>query len=598
MSDFLVTAQSKIKEKQLAFLANEVSTLTAIDTEDEALFQMHVEEALNEYQEGSFPLFSPILAERHQVPFKEHTLRNFREALEDVLILNDEQDNIGVSLVNQFNTVYSEKKRLLERISQLNNLSGDLNLIAGNDSQNTIYLKESFQDASAMDEGYIIDGVSKATISTREGILTLARDSSVDLSKDARIAQITGNGSAGASHVARKLTTTERNGNETERYHFLEEMDKDYHKNPDVLLDSRPDTIFEYELANVPDWFKSERKNYDFKWTYGQKTGERLRLKLQVDLGEVGPINWISLIPYYPYGATGRILLHSIHTSSDGFDYEPLYLNQSVLDQELTEHPQSYQLEELFSGNTDPSKAQHTGQGVWVFPERQARYVEIVLDQDQSYSELLGQAVYYISSEEENYRIQIPEPAELKDAVPGDYIRTLDGKRVTYTKEIQATTEGWRYAIGLRDIHLMRYSYTPKALFVSKRLELDEGEIAKVMLYANEIIPTDYQDIISTMNDWITYEISFDDSNWTRISPSHHEPVNDEFPPKIVEVNGSEIDLASAFQIHKTLIKTDGPATGVRLRIVLSRPEDDSFKFTTPLLEDVALKIEKKGDTI
>lgn len=593
MSDFDLETKSHIKEAQLAFLAEEVAALGMVDTADEALFQGLVKEALDQYQPGNHALFQPIPALRHQLPWKEDTLRNFREALADIAILDREQDGLGAFLVDSFNAVHSEKKRLLDRVGRLNNLTGDLNLLAGNDTGAVQYFKESFQDAGAMDESFLIDGVQRATLSLREGILTLGRLESEDLSAQARVAQVSGNGRPGVGQVARKMVVKDRY-EEKEAFRFLSELDADYHAQVDSLLDGRPDTVFEYEMANVPESFKASRRHFDFSWAKGQPEGERLRLKLVFDLGEAGPLNWISLIPYYPYGSTGRLLLHSLQTSADGFRYDPVYPNHRVLNQSLSESPKSHQLEELFSGNTDPALANHTGQGVWVFPERTARYVEIVLDQDQSYPELLAQEVYTLSLDDEKRAVQIPAPEELKQAAPGEYMRTLDGERVVYTKELEAVT-GWRYAIGLRDVHLMRHTYAEKSLFVSRRYPVD-GEISRVVLYANEVIPASYQELVATMNDWIVYEVSFDDTNWHRISPMHHEPVNDHFPPKILEVNGSAVDLAAAFQIHKTQIETDGSADGVRLRITLSRPEGADHRHSTPLLEDVALKIEKKED--
>ena len=91
------------------------------------------------------------------------------------------------------------------------------------------------------------------------------------------------------------------------------------------------------------------------------------------------------------------------------------------------------------------------------------------------------------------------------------------------------------------------------------------------MLYANEIIPQSYLDIVSKNNDWIVYEVSFDDTNWIRISPMHQEPLTETFPAKILEVNGAEIDLASAFQIHKEMVQTTDPHH-LRLKITISRP--------------------------
>ena len=179
----------------------------------------------------------------------------------------------------------------------------------------------------------------------------------------------------------------------------------------------------------------------------------------------------------------------------------------------------------------------------------------------------------------------------------GEYTRQVNGEALIYLKQVQATNEGWRHVIGIRDINLMSYLFEEKSSFISKRYEAN-GEISKVMLYANEKIPNSYMELIKENNSWIKYELSFDDTNWFEISPMHHEPVSNIFPPKIIEVNGNEIDLASAFQVHKQLVKTEEKATGVRIRITLKRPIGENFNQTTPILEDFALRVVKKEVSI
>ena len=117
----------------------------------------------------------------------------------------------------------------------------------------------------------------------------------------------------------------------------------------------------------------------------------------------------------------------------------------------------------------------------------------------------------------------------------------------------------------------MKYNYTPKSLYVSKKYEID-GKIKRVTLYANEIIPQEYQDVVSKMNDWVQYEISFDDLTWYRISPMHHEPVNNEFPPKIIEINGKTLNEDMSFELYKQYIGMDKYPKQIRFRIILSRP--------------------------
>ena len=594
MSDFNLSHKSKIKERQLDFLSKKASDILNIDAEEQDIDGI-VQQIEDIYQDKlGTPLFEKRRAERHQLPFREDFESNMIEVREDVSILSDEHHRSSVFLKDSFNEIHSEKKRLTARINRLNSLASDLSLVTGEDDVNTIYAKESFQDADAMDESFAIDSVSKADIHTGEGILTLKRSENKNLSENARVVHLSGNGDPGTDHVTRRFVTVDNNGQPVEAYRFINSEDPDRNKSVEDILDSRPDTIFEYQRINVPEKFKQDRRNYNFNWASSQEEGDRLRMKLVVELPEEETINWITLDPYYADNANGRIVVKSIKSSMNGFDYEPLYEGQMELNQTINATAQTYRLGDLFTGKNTPEKGNYSGQGVWSFPQRQARFIEFVLEQPQSYREIVGQAVYYLIRSNNTFPIQIAEPEELKNAEAGDYVRTIDGERVTYRKEIQASTAGWRYAIGIRDIGLMQHQYDQKSHFISKPYKAPR-DIERLVLYSKEILPESYLDIVSKNNDWIQYEVSFDDMDWTRISPMHQEPLNDDFPPKILEVNTRAIDLTEAFQVHKKLVESENP-TQVRLRITMQRPEEQGFENTTPIVEEVALKMTLKGE--
>lgn len=597
MSDFQLTSKSTIKENQLAFLANQAKE--ALGEGASVLdIETYAQTAYALYQERmGKPLFFPRRAERFQLPFREDVLDNMEEIIADMQIIAAEHNTASKFLVDTFNIVHSEKKRLSSRINSLNNLVGELSLLSGETGANTAFFKESFQDSTALDNSYALENVVKAQLSIEEGILTLGRKSTKNLSETASIAQILGNGEAGTGHLSKKFVTTDKEGVETEAFRFLNQFEPEQNKDPAVLLDNRPDTLFEYQMVNVPTEFKNYHRNYNFEWTKGAPDAETLRLKIVVELNQEELLNWISLFPYYANNSATSITIYSIRTSADGFDYQPLYEDKQVLNQTINNTPQTYQLDALFDGSTIASEANYTGQGVWSFPQRKTRFIEFVIDQEQSYAEIIGQEVYTAKLNDMEFGVQIPAPEELKNAEPGEYLRTIDGQRVVYTKTIEATNQGWRYAIGVRDIQLMQYQFEEKSYFVSKRYHSEE-ELSRLVLYANEIIPESYLDIVSKNNDWIIYEVSFDDTNWFRVSPMHHEPLNDAFPAKILELNGSEIDLASAFQVHKTLVKTAEAVHDVRLKITLTRPTTEGFENTSPIVEDVALKVEKKGGAL
>lgn len=600
MADYNLINKNLIKNKQLRFLTKEAVMDFDIDTENEISFNQYAQDLLKNFYEIDTvePLFNPIPYVAYQLPWKEDVLKNFREIHADLTILNEEQNNLGQILVDNFNFVESEKKRLFNRIDTLRNLTGDLSLISNENNGNIVYIKDSFQSVDLMDDVFSASSIQKVSLMTNEGIITLGESKSFDLTNNTRVAEINGNGEAGTKQLVRKLLGNDYSTNEEiETYVYLSSFGDNYHEDPMAIVDGRPDTIFEYQMVNVPESFKNARRRYDFEWANGKEKNDKLTLRLVFDLGKLTPINWISIIPYFAYRSNGRIIVRSIKLSEDGFEYTSIYKEKELLHQELADAQSTKEINDLFNGNTSPADASYSGKGVWLFSQRQARYVEIVIDQDQSYNELIGQSVYYITSEDnDKERVYIPAPVELKDAAPGKYARNGSYDYI-FNKEINVTEEGWRYAIGLRDIHFMKYNYTPKSLYVSKKYEI-EGKIKRVTLYANEIIPQEYQDVVSKMNDWVQYEISFDDLTWYRISPMHHEPVNNEFPPKIIEINGKTLNEDMSFELYKQYIGMDKYPKQIRFRIILSRPEESQFEFTTPIVHDVALKIEKEEERI
>lgn len=592
-----LSIRSEITERQHAFLYAKAKEALG-DTMDEIEIQQYMDMAYRRYVENTgLPLAQLRAAERHHLPFLEEVYETFEEIVTDLGILYRENEIASNFLLDSFNYVHSEKKRMTSRIQGLNSLVGDLNLIAGENTPGNIYFKESFEKPEAGETSLLASGVVKAQVASQEGVLTLSRRDTANVSLESKINAIQGNGDAGTSHIARRIRMKNKSGVEEDVFIFLNENEAMKNDDPSVLLDARPDTIFEYQMVNVPTSFVTARKKYDFDWNKSKETGDALRLKVIVELDNPGNINWINVNPYAAPNSTSKLKVYSIRTSMDGFEYKGLFEDRNyIINQELNDTPQTYRVDALFDGKNKFDEAKFTAQGVWSFPTREARFVEFVFDQEQSYPEVIGQYVYYMQIEGQQTWVQTPEPEELKDQPAGEYTKSLGGESVVYRKVVEATSEGWRYAVGLRDINIMRYAFEEKSLHLSERYTID-GEISKVMLYANEKIPDSYLNIISESNDWIQYEVSFNDTDWYGISPMHHEPVKDVFNPKIIEVNGNTLDLAASFQIHKQQVTTKTP-DGVRLRITLKRPLTSNMEWTTPILEDYALRIIKKEDTV
>lgn len=592
---FNMELKSEIMERQAEFLfekAYELVGETATEEEVSAI----VADTLRRYYIGlGRPLMIKRHAERDHLPWIEDYNDTAVEVTEDVSILFKEIEVMGDYLAEYFNYAQSEKERIQYRIRGVSGLTNDLNLISNDSNGNALFFRESFDDTSGIEPSMIIGRA--AQIATQEGVVTLARNNTINRSQKGSIRSIQGNGDPGTYHIVRKAIISTRNGSQTVANYISDHIPND---NPEVVLDGRPDTIFEYQMVNIErEAIMGKPKGYDFEWVKGARNNDKLRLKIVIELEGSVDINWISLNPYNAPFSTGKVTVYSIRTSEDGFDYQPLYSGGMILNSQINNTPQTYRADAIFDGNNDFSESKFAGQGVWAFPTRKARFVELVIDQDESYDELIGHTYYEKTIRSSGDRpaktTRIPAsqaPKNVVDGPPGTYSIDSETQIIKGIEYKEFEGKGWRYAIGIRDINIMSYEFEEKSEFVSKRYETEEP-IRKIMLYANEKIPKEYLNIVSTGNDWIQYYVSVDDVNWHRISPMHHQPLSKEgFPPKIIEINGNKTDLLNAFQLYKSYLDTEQEVKGVRLKVVLQRPKDiPNASTTTPILEDYALRV-------
>jgi hypothetical protein len=559
------------------------------------------------------PLLVKRKAEEGHLPFIEDYNDSTEEITEDLAILYNETEQIGQYLSDYFNYAQSEKMRIEQRVRGLTGLVNDLNLIANDTADASVYFRDSFEDSTKIESSMIIG--KPAQVSTIEGIATLARKSTVNRSVNGKIKSITGNGDAGTYHIVRDAKITDNKGNVTDTFTFI--SDQIPNDKPEAILDGRPDTIFEYQMVGVnQNDVINTAKGYDFSFIKGAKQGDKLRVKVIIELEKAEDINWININPYNPPFSTGKVTVYSIRTSADGFDYQALYEGGSyIINSEINTTPQTYRADAIFDGSNSFTDSKFAGQGVWAFQTRAAKYVEVVFDQNESYEEKIGHT-YYLKVKKDKEGSQTGQPVRVRESdVPTTIQKSDPGKYSldTDTDIIKAIEGfiGWRYVIGLRDINIISYQFEEKSEIVSKKYTVvPEGQteetsttiVKEIMLYTNEKIPQSYLSTISTSNDWIQYYISIDDVNWHRISPQHHSPVTtttqwDEvkgtgFPPKIYEINGNMTDLESSFQLYKGYLTSAKPIKSVRLKIVMSRPTDiDDAISTSPILEDYALRI-------
>lgn len=145
-----------------------------------------------------------------------------------------------------------------------------------------------------------------------------------------------------------------------------------------------------------------------------------------------------------------------------------------------------------------------------------------------------------------------------------------------------------RYAIGVRELSVFNYRFSPTSEFVSKKFTSPK-EIIKAQLEVVEEIPAEF----NPNQRYIEYYLSFDDENWHRVNPTDSPSLyldDGQIAPEILTVN---FDIAGSGP-NQTVknIATDSPATSVRLKVVIKNdPSLSNSESYTPVLKKYRVKL-------
>lgn len=356
----------------------------------------------------------------------------FAQLISDVSTVFSELKYTGDIIVANFNRLVDEEKSILARTKKLYNQLQDLDLFSNTAASRALYVSDDFIDFDSIDFDERFRENEMCFVDVDQGLVTLpyvAATSAIIVS-DVKINEIS-NGVVGNNqqiNVAR-------------------------HGNINEILDSNPDTWFEYEKVHVV------------------ATDEALVLSLTLTLSDEYVINHIRVNPNN-FGTSNWVKIRSLETSTDDKIYTSIKDNlpiegfvQIIDDDDFT---------------LSPSTSKFAGQGIYTFTPRKAKYVRIVLEQEQGY-----------------------------------YIDSTDGQR-------------FRYAIGLRDLEVHAIKFQSVGSIVSLPFALSE-EIRKVSLLAVEN-PVRDSDIAT-----IEHYVSVDDgANWYQLQVQTGESAD---IPKILTFN-------------------------------------------------------------
>jgi hypothetical protein len=574
----LILKQALLKDIELAY------ALVNKTTEDE--IESTVNEKLQEFYENvGKPFFKPILFNAGSYPAIEHYNKNCSSIYNDIALISSELENLTTQIVDHFNYRQVKEKNIENKINYLASLCSDYVLSSNITENNIAYINENFNNTEGIDTNVTMNE-ARAFVDIRHGTLTLKRTDSIDRSIGATVSSLTGNGEAGNYHLVKSDKDIKA---------FLSNYGS--HDDIKVILDGNPDTWFEYQFINLGNQAKSWKS--DKSWVKSDE--DKLTLNIYIVLKEAEDINWINLNPYLP-DSNSKLTVKLISTSEDGANYQDLYANNLYLNAELNSTAQTYRAEDIVSEAYNvPNK--FTGQGVWTFGSRKAKYIRIVLEQSKTYQTEVGHVKYtkIINNTDGSIKSQLLlADSEVTSDIKNGELKQYKGNDANeyIKKEIEAAT-GARYCIGIKDVGINSYKYASRSEIVTVPYEYAKP-IKEVSLYAKEYIPNSFLADFTKINSWITYEISLDGSTFYPISPMHRNPVGSGelktasgastiFPPKIYEINPANSYEVQQQLFYKGYITTTKPPKKIQLKITLIRPE--AIIDETPVLDNFILKI-------
>jgi hypothetical protein len=494
----------------------------------------------------------------------------------DMSVAYSQLNNVSEAIQESYNSNQDYKTSIKNRVSALSSIVSDVNLIGGDDSQLSVTFRDSLSNYDFIDKGMSTGTISN--ISTSEGVAYLALKSNENITSSIEKVTISGNGTIGNSNIVSRVNIKSISEDYDIYAKYVSEDNS--HSNLNTVIDSEANTWIEYQRLGFDNKFIQCK--YDTEWNEAKKVGDSLYLTIKLKLKSPEELNWIDITPYIPEKSRSRVNIYSIKVSKDGSIFTPIFKDYDIINKDIHTIPQIYN--SLVSSEYTPI-AKFASQGIFNFASTVAQYIEIILKQEQPYNELLGHT-YYTEVNGEISNI-VPKQNVTEDIINGPIGKySKDGKSIIKSIFI---VDGWRYSIGLRGIDIYNKSFEQTSEFITTEF-VTQQPIKKVMLYANEIIPNEYDSFgLEHRNKWIKYYISIDDINWYPISPSHHNQLGDyKIAPKIYEINSLSNSEEKINSVNKGYITSNGQVNKVRLKVIFERPS--TMEKSTPILEEYSLR--------
>lgn len=570
----------------------------------------------------------------------------FREAIDDIYLMSDEEILLGEAFKRSFNYTSTDKMRLRNKIKRINECVADYIVLADNTISRCMTAQDTFSDVSKV-EG--LDNSNCANIDTKAGIVSLRIVDSTNRSPGAKVEIKTSPAEysyPGNFPVAvKKKSASPIDMTDSGGWELL--FDITPNSDPSAIVDGNPNTIYEHSMFNVKEEYKKpgatpDTKGYgwDIKNTelnverplyYGIPGKDKLDMSILITLQQRVSINWIDFHPYFP-SKDCSLIVNEVATSVDGVNYTTCLLDPGDKFMKLNQS----------SGPDLDIKDRHkyAGHGVWAFPAREAQYVRIDVTCENPYTENIGHLYYEVDYTEvtthtyflffkthtkrrvEGHRVPGPIFDEAKFRVAlerssmGEKLNLLSSMNVlslgfiigladailslfynTTTSvenvskprtKLDIYQDGWRWVVGINGVDINSYKYATSSVLITRDFIFSKP-VKEVSLSVSEFVPHEfYQDDISAANKWIKYFISVDHgATWHQISPLERNlDLDTSAPPKVICVTVGDSEPMIE---NKTYVSVPDEVYSVKLMAEISRPSD--YDSITPMLYDYKIRI-------
>ena len=333
---------SKMFDIQLKAISDEINNAQQsgkfFSVEDSLL---HASSLLSEFKEN---LGRPVGKKRHILAGALPDVELYNDNLKDVLvnldILFESVDDLEQSIVSSFNYIVAEADSITKEVRQVSSMLLDYSIYIDSVAADITYYADSFNDSSKIESDLSFLNTSKAALNYSAGSITLATNNTdtPTLQVSKVIINEASNGVAGNNH----------------------QIDANTNADINKILDSNPDTWFEYEAVTSDNTPRTEPVTLD----------------VVLELEDIGVTNTIVIDPNN-FGTKNPVKIETVETSIDGITWTPIEEHKSALDF-------------LYENKTDEfelsfKSSKYKGKGVFSFFPRSIKYLHIVFRQYDYY---------------------------------------------------------------------------------------------------------------------------------------------------------------------------------------------------------------------